>query len=423
MLDIDYIKKNAEKVKKAIKDKNLDNTVSIDHTLDLYNKYVDMLRKVEEARSRRNKLSETISSASATDRQELIAEALSVKNEIKGMEDSLAPLKAEIDGLLTWVPNVPADDVPIGHDETGNVVIRQNGELPSMSFAPKDHVEIATGLGILDLERGAKVGGFRGYFLKNEGAELEQAILKYACDMMRKDGYSMLSVPWIAKPEFFYGTGYFPWGEDDHFRLDEDKALIGTAEVSLTSYYAGEVLDEKELPIKLFGLSPCFRKEVGAYGKDTRGIFRLHYFNKVEQVVLTVADEEETRKWHEKMLGDAEKLLQNLKLPYHVLLMCTGDMGPGQAKKYDVETWFPSQGKYRETHSDSYFRDFQSRRLNIKYRDSKGDLKYVYTLNNTVAATPRLLAAVIENYQNADGSVNVPEVLLPYVSFKKILPK
>lgn len=229
-----------------------------------------------------------------------------------------------------------------------------------------------------------------------------------------------MTVPWLVKPDYFWGTGYFPWGAEDHYKVQDDLNLIGTAEVSLTSYFADEVLKEEELPVKLAGISPCYRREIGAYGKDLGGIFRVHQFNKVEQVVLCRNDPQESIDWHEKMLSYSEEILQALKLPYRILLMCTGDMGGGQKKKYDLETWFPAQKQYRETHSDSYFWDFQSRRLNIRYKTKEGEIKFVHTLNNTVVATPRILGAILENYQNADGSVGVPEVLRTYIGKDKI---
>ena len=229
-----------------------------------------------------------------------------------------------------------------------------------------------------------------------------------------------MTVPLMVNKDAFWGTGYFPWGIEDHYTTQDNQGLIGTAEVPLTSYYQDEVLEEKDLPIKMVGISAGFRREIGAYGKDTKGLIRVHQINKVEQVVLTVADEEITREWHENMVSYSEEILQALKLPYHVLLMCTGDMGAGQRKKYDIETWFPSQNAYRETHSASYFNDFQARRLNMRYRTKTGETKYVYTLNNTVVATPRLLAAILENYQNEDGSINVPEVLQKYLGKKVI---
>jgi len=422
MLDINFIKENKEKVKEAIVDKRLEGTVDIDKLLKLNEEYISILKKVEIERNHRNKLSETISKSKPSEREKYIEEAKVVKETLQKIEKELEELKIRLDSMMLWVPNIPASDVPVGKDETGNKEIKKVGKIKNFGFEPKDHIELGKILDIIDTDRGAKIAGFRGYFLKNEGAILEQAILRYAYEFMIKQGFIFMSVPWIVNPGFFTGTGYFPWGEDDHYRVD-DKALIGTAEVSLTSYYAGEVLDEKDLPIKFTALSPCFRKEIGAYGKDAKGIFRLHQFYKVEQVVLCVADEDVSRQWHEKMLGYSEYILKSLGLPYHVLLMCTGDIGAGQRKKYDIETWFPSQKAYKETHSDSYFLDFQSRRLNIKYKAKDGSLKYVHTLNNTVAATPRLLAALIENYQKKDGSVEIPKVLRKYTGFKRILPK
>lgn len=422
MLDINFIKENKDKVKEAIKNKRLEGTVDIDKLLKVYEEYMGILRKVEGERSLRNKISGDVSKASAENRDKLIEQAKSIKETIQKLEKDLEEEKSKLDALMLWVPNVPADDVPVGKDETGNVEVRKEGKVKEFDFQPKDHIELGKSLDIIDIDRGAKIAGFRGYFLKNEGAVLEQAILKYAYDFMIKQGFTFMEVPWMVNPGFFIGTGYFPWGEEDHYKVD-DKALIGTAEVSLTSYYAGEILNESDLPVKLTALSPCFRREIGAYGKDTKGVFRVHQFYKVEQVVLCEADEKVSREWHERMLGYSESILKGLGLSYRILLMCTGDIGAGQRKKYDIETWFPSQKEYRETHSDSYFLDFQARRLNIRYKAKDGDLKFVHTLNNTVAATPRLLAAVLENYQQKDGSVVIPKILRKYTGFKKILPK
>jgi seryl-tRNA synthetase len=423
MLDIKYIRENSELVKKAVSDKQLSGTVDIDKILELDQEYIALLQKVELHRTLRNKLSDSIGKVSADERDKLIKEATAVKEELGSMEATLKSLRDRLDMLLLWVPNPPAGDVPYGTDESGNVEIKKVGLIPEFSFEVKDHLDLANSLGIADVERGAKIAGFRGYFLKNEGVLLQNALLRYSLDVMREKGFDIFEVPWMVKPEYFTGTGYFPWGEEDHYKTQDGLALIGTAEVSLTSYYADEILKEEDLPIKLAGISPCYRREIGSYGKDTRGIFRVHHFTKVEQVVLTVADEEETRVWHDKMLSFSEEVLQGLGLSYHVLLMCSGDMGAGQKKKYDIETWFPFQGVYRETHSDSYFNDFQSRRLNIRYKAKDGKLKYVYTLNNTVAASPRLLAALLENFQTESGSVLVPEVLQKYLDFKEIVPK
>jgi seryl-tRNA synthetase len=423
MLDINFIRSNVEKVKQAVIDKQLTGTVDIDKVISIHDNYLDALKKVESHRSLKNKISEDISKVDADTRKKLVEEAKDLKEELTKLEEDLATYKKELDAILLWVPNIPAVDVPIAPDESGNVEVKKVGLPTKLDFTPKDHLELGTSLGIIDVDRGVKIAGFRGYFLKNEGADLEAALIKYALEHMKKQGFDYLTVPWMVNPEFFTGTGYFPWGEEDHYRTQDGKALIGTAEVSLTSYYANEILNEEDLPIKLVGVSPCFRREVGSHGKDTKGIFRIHQFTKVEQVVLVENNEDVSREWHDKMLGFSEDIVRGLGMAYRVLLMCSGDMGPGQRRKYDIETWFPSQNKYRETHSDSYFLDFQSRRLNIRYRTKSGELKYVHTLNNTVAATPRLLCAVLENYQQKDGSVVVPEVLRPYTNFEIIKPK
>lgn len=420
MLDIKYIKENKEVVKKAVVDKQLSSSIDIDKLVELYDEYSSLLRVVETHRSLRNNISKDINKVSIEEKAKLLEEAKSLKEELQKDEEKLKTLKEQIDAMLLWVPNIPAVDVPVAPDESGNKVIRTVGVIPTFTFTPKDHLTLGEELNIIDVKRGSKIAGFRGYFLTGKGMLLEQALLRYALDFMIKAGFTPMSVPVMVDKKYFQGTGYFPWGSEDHYQTQDGQALVGTAEVSLTSYYADEVLNESDLPVKLAGISPCFRREVGGYGKDTRGVFRVHYFNKVEQVVLLPEGEDLSREWHERMLGYVEQILSNLGLTYKVLLMCTGDMGAGQRKKYDVETWFPSQNTFRETHSDSYFLDFQSRRLNIKYKDSKGNLKYVNTLNNTVAATPRLLGAVLENYQQADGSIIVPEVLRSYTGFDKI---
>lgn len=415
MLDIKFIRENPEIVKKGVVDKQLQSTVDIDALLDSDKKYTELLRKVETHRALKNKLSDDIAKVEPSARSALVAEATHVKTELSSMEAELKELRTSLDNMLLWVPNPPAADVPYGEGEDNNVVVRVEGTKPQFSFEPKDHTDIGVNLGILDIDRGTKLAGFRGYFLKNGGFELHHAILRYACDMIRAKGFDLMEVPWMVKPEYFTGTGYFPWGLEDHYTTQDGLNLIGTAEVSLTSYYADEVLNENDLPMKFAGISPCYRREIGSYGKDTKGVFRVHQFTKVEQVVLLPEGEDLSREWHDKMLGFSEEVLQGLGLHYQILLMCSGDMGAGQRKKYDIETWFPSQQKFRETHSDSYFLDFQARRLNIRYKSKDGTLKYVHTLNNTVAASPRLLAAVIENYQQADGSIKVPEVLQKYI--------
>ncbi len=418
MLDIKFIRENSEVVKKATADKQIDFQI-IDKVLELDEKRRLLVQKIDEIRKNANSFQSGIK-AKPTDEQ--IAEGKKFKDELSKLEPELAEIDKKYQEIMFQIPNPAASDVPIGKDESGNVEIKKVGEIKKFDFIPLPHEQIAENLGLYDSKRAVKIGGTRAYFLKGDLVLLEQAVLNFALDFMTREGFTAMTVPWMVNKEALWGTGYFPWGIEDHYTTQDGQGLIGTSEVSLTAYHQDEVLDEKDLPVKLIGISPCFRREVGTYGKDTKGFFRVHQFNKVEQVVLTVADEKITRDWHEKMLGFSEQILQELNLPYQILLMCTGDMGAGQRKKYDIETWFPSQNKYRETHSASYFNDFQSRRLSMKYHASDGTTKYVYTLNNTVVATPRLLGAILENYQQVDGSVLIPEVLQKYMG-KKVIEK
>lgn len=425
MLDIQFIRENPEIVKTACKHKQLDSAV-VEELLAVDEKRRKLQYEVDSLRQKANQNADAVKvevQEKGKPSAELIAKGKEIKTELQVIEPELKLAEEAYTALLYTIPNVPAQEVPIGEDETGNVVIRTVGTVPTYNFQPKQHHELMESLDLVDTVRAVRIGGFRTYFLKNEGLLLEQALLTYALKALQKEGFTPFSAPILVNHEAMEGTGYFPWGKEDHYKTQDGQILAGTAEVALTAYHMGETLTEAELPVKMVGISPCFRREVGTHGKDTQGIIRVHQFNKVEQVVYTSADETETQKWHEKMTGFAEKMLSDLGLPYQVLLMCTGDMGAGQRKKYDIETWFPGQGKYRETHSASYFNDFQSRRLGIKYQAKDGSTKHVYTLNNTMAATPRLLAAVIENYQQADGSVVVPEVLRDFVGTDRITAK
>ncbi len=410
MLDIKFIRENPEVVKEGARKKQMDLGV-VDQVLAIDEKRRRLTKKAEELRARKNQLT-----------KENRIEGLKIKEELKTFEPLLREAEDEFEKLMYQVPNFPAEDVPYGESEKDNVVVRTVGDLPKFDFKVKDHAQLAKDLDLLDLERGVKIGGFRSFFTKNELVLMEHGLLDLALKRIQAEGFTLMTVPWLVQPKYFRGTGYFPWGQEDHYQTQDGTNLIGTAEVSLTSYHADEVLREEDLPVKLAGISPCFRREVGAYGKDLGGIFRIHQFTKVEQVVLCQNDPTESSKWHEEMLKYSEEILQALGLPYQVVLMCTGDMGAGQKKKYDLETWFPAQNKYRETHSDSYFWDFQARRLNIRYKTKDGETKFVHTLNNTVVATPRILGAILENYQNADGSVTVPQVLRPYLGQAKISP-
>lgn len=425
MLDLKFIRENAEAVREAARHKQLDPQV-VDDLLAADEKRRALQQKVDALRQQSNELVEAIKQAVGKGEkpsEAQVNQGKEIKQTLKELEPELKNAEEAVEKLAYHVPNIPAPEVPVGPDESGNVVVRQVGEKPKYDFEPLPHHELMERLDLVDTKRAVTIGGFRAYFLKNEAVLLEQALLTYAMRMLVKTGFTAMTAPVLVNEPTMWGTGYFPWGNEDHYRTQDNQVLAGTAEVALTAYRGGEILTEKELPIKMVGISPCFRREVGSYGKDTQGIIRVHQFNKVEQVIYTVADEKVTQEWHEKMVGFAEKLLQDLELPYQVLLMCTGDMGAGQRKKYDVETWFPSQEKYRETHSASYFNDFQARRLGIRYRANDGTTKFVYTLNNTMAASPRLLAAILENYQQADGSIKIPRVLAEIVGFEEIKSK
>lgn len=422
MLDTKYIRDNSELVKQGAVNKQLDPSV-VDQLLQADEQRRALQVQRDELRQRSNELAETIKQGVASGTRptpEQIESGKQLKEQLKQLEPQVKELEEQVQQLAYQVPNVPAEDVPVGKDESGNQVIRTVGEIKQFEFAAKPHQVLMEELDLLDTTRAVEIGGFRSYFLKNQAVLLEQAVLQYGMRKLINDGFTAMTAPVLVNEKTMWGTGYFPWGSEDHYKTQDGQILAGTSEVALTAYRAGETVSEAELPLKMVGISPCFRREVGSYGKDTQGVIRVHQFNKVEQVVYTVADEAVTREWHEKMLGYAESLLTDLELPYQVLLMCTGDMGAGQRKKYDIETWFPSQEKYRETHSASYFNDFQARRLNVRYRTKNGEVKHVYTLNNTMAASPRLLAAIIENYQQPDGSVTVPTVLQPLVGFNEI---
>ncbi len=422
MLDIQFIRENVDKIRQACRDKQLDESV-LDDVLAADEKRRQLQQKVDALRQLVNKNADAIKAQvqqGGKPDAELIAKGKQLKEELKSIEPEYLEAQAAYDLAMYSVPNVPAADVPVGPDEDHNQVVKQHGTVPKFSFAPQSHDVLMEARDLVDTKRAAQIGGFRAYFLKNGALLMEQALLTFAQSLLIKQGFTPMSAPILVNQEAMWGTGYFPWGKEDHYKTQDGQVLAGTAEVALTAYRQGELLKESDLPIKMVGISPCFRREIGAHGKDTKGIIRVHQFNKVEQVVYTVADENETRKWHQQMVEYSESLLQALELPYQILLMCTGDMGAGQRKKFDIETWFPSQQKYRETHSASYFNDFQARRLNIKYQAKDGTTKFVYTLNNTVAASPRLLAAIIENYQQEDGSIRVPTVLQPLMGMTSI---
>ena len=421
MLDIKFIRENKEIVEAGAKKKHVD--IDIAKLIALDDERLKELKGIEDLRAEVNKVSnDIVRNQDANLKAQLIKEMTAVKEDIKAREEKLKVIMEEWQKLMVHVPNVPDISVPDGESDKENVEIRSWGEKTQFSFTPKNHVELMLMHDMADYERGVKVAGFRGYFMKNDGARLEWALKRFVEDrFMNREGFIPMIVPSILHRESFIGTGYLPQSEEDLYKTQDNEYLAGTAEVSTMGYYMNEILDKKSLPIKFFSFSPCFRREAGSHGKDTKGIFRIHEFMKYEQVVLCEANHEESVRIHEEITKNSEELLQELQLPYHVVLNCGGDLGFGQVKKYDIEVWMPSDNQYRETHSSSYFHDFQTRRLGIRYKDENGKLHFAHSLNNTALAMPRIICQIVENYQQADGSIKIPEALRQYMGGKEFI--
>lgn len=418
MLDLTFIRNNPTVVKEAARLKN--NSVDIDGLLELDQKVLTLQHEVEEARAQQNQLSKQIQQAAKEKnvelRNELIAQGKQLAEQIKEKEPLLAQFQEERYHMLLLVPNIPDPSTPIGKDENDNVPIKYWGEKPRFAFEALDHYDLMQRLDLVDIERAVKVAGSRSYILKGDAARLELALINFAMDLIARKDFTPLIVPAMARDFCFIGNGQFPKGQDQVYHVeDEDTYLVGTSEVPITGMFKDEILKAEDLPMKFAGFCPCFRKEAGTYGKDTRGVFRIHQFNKVEQYIICKADHEESVRWHEQLLQNAEEIVQALGLPYRVVNVCTGDMGDGKVGMYDLECWVPSENRYRETHSCSYLHDWQARRANIRYRDEDGKIKFVHTLNNTAIATPRILIPLLETHQQADGTVRIPEVLRPYM--------
>lgn len=412
MLDIAFIRAFPELVKAGAKKKRLQ--VDVDHLLEVDRQRRVIITEIEQLRAERNRKSKAVSSTPPTERQALLADTRTITEQLKQRESALAPLEAEFERLMLQVPNVPAADVPDGLTDADNVEIRRWGEPRAFTFTPRDHVELGEALDLIDIKRAVRIAGTRTYYLKHEAVLLELAVLRFTMDHMISKGFTPMLVPHLVKDEAMVGTAYFPGGEEQAYRVEKDAVnLIGTSEVPLTAYHYDEILSEAELPKRYVGMSTCYRREAGTYGRDTRGIYRIHQFHKVEQVIICAADEQVSIAEHESIVRNAEEILQALQLPYRVVNVCGGDLGAPQVKKYDIETWMPSRQAYSETHSASRFYDFQARRLKLRYRDRQGKVHFAHTLNNTVIASPRILIPILENYQQEDGSVIVPEALRP----------
>jgi seryl-tRNA synthetase len=422
MLSISFIRDNLDKVKQAARDKGME--VNLDELIEIDDKRRDLIAKVEALRQERNE------AAKGRD----IEKGKKVKEQLDGLEDELRVEQERFDHQMLFVPNIPSEDAPIGPNEQSNKEILKWGEIPQFDFEVKDHVEIAKSLHLVGFDTGTKVSGFRGYYLINEGAILHWAILQYAIKKIRDAGFSLMVPPTLVREKVLIGSGHLPFGKDNVYQIanpgkletgevdSNPLFLTGTSEPSLLAYYMDDTLTEDELPKKVCAMTQCYRSEVGDYGKDTRGLYRLHEFTKVEQVVICKNDLNEAKEHFNSMQKTSEEILQDLKLPYHIIANSTGDMGAGKYEMRDIEAWMPGRGKYGETHSNSNLTDWQARRLNIKVKDKEGKTSFAYTLNNTVIASPRILIAILENYQQADGSVKVPDVLVPLTGFSEIKP-
>lgn len=426
MLDIKYIAENPDVIKDGLAKKGYSkDVIDVDALIALYKDINKLKTSSQSLSEEKNKLSNSIKSASAEERPAIIAKSKALGEELKVEQEKLAAEQAKFDDIMLRMPNMPSAESPVGPDDSANVVRRKVGELPHFDFTPRDHVELMELNDWSEMERIAKVSGSRTYAIKNDLAQLELAIHMMVLDKLRSHGFTVITVPSISKEKPLYGQGYLPFSRDEIYYMPADDIyLSGTAELILNSLRADEILSENELPILYAGFSPCFRREAGAAGKDTRGLVRVHQFMKTEQFVICKNDIAESEKWHQKLLAISEEVLQDLELPYQVLEVCTGDMGAPKYRQYDLEAWVPSQNCYRETHSCSNITEWQARRTNLRYRDNAdGKVKYVHTLNNTGIATPRALVPFIENHQNADGTVNIPVKLRPYLGGKAKIGK
>ncbi|MEK7628230.1 MAG: serine--tRNA ligase [Patescibacteria group bacterium] len=421
MLDIKFIRENKDVIIMGAKKKHLE--IDIDALIILDDRRKALQTSIEAKRAEQNAASNDIAGAiNEVDRQQRIIAMQKIKEAGKKEEEELKHVLEDWRALMVRVPNIPDMSVPEGDDDADNQEVKAWGEKTKFDFTPKSHVDLMLLHDMADFDRGAKVSGFRGYFLKNDGARLSWALWRYAQDFFLKKDFTPMIVPSLVRKESFFGSGYLPQGEEDLYKTQDGEYLAGTAEVATMGYYMDEVIDASQLPIRFIGFSPCFRREAGAHSKDVKGLIRVHEFYKWEQVILCEASHEESVKWHEWINRNTEEFIESMNIPYHTVANCGGDLGLGQVKKFDIELWVPGEEKYREISSASYFHDFQTRRLNTRYKDKDGKMRFVHSLNSTAAPTPRILVSLIENFQNADGSITIPEVLRPYMG-KDVIKK
>jgi seryl-tRNA synthetase len=420
MLDRRKIRENPDAVRDAVRKKGID--LDVDELLDLDRSARKLQHELDQAQARRKSSSKEFAKADDARRAELRAEHAELEIQLKALREQLAETTQRLNGLMLLTPTIPWEGAPVGPDDSANVILRTVGTQPEFGFKPLDHVELLERRGWADFTRARKVAGERAYALTSDLVLLERAVHSYALDLLRGKDFTLVSVPSLVREEALTGTGQFPAHREETYAIPaDDLYLAGTAEVALVGFHSDEILDHKLLPIRYAGISPCFRREAGSAGRDVRGLLRVHQFEKVEQFVICAADADESDRWHAELLGTAEQLLQGLGLAYQVVECSTGDMGAGKYRMNDINTWMPSLGAYRETHSCSSLHDWQARRANLRYRDTHGTLRFAYTLNNTAVATPRILAALVENFQTSEAQVRMPEVLRPYLGGREVL--
>jgi len=420
MLDKRFIRENPDAVKDAVRVKGID--LDVDELIALDRESRHLQHELDDAQARKKSSSKEFARADEARRAELRAENDTLDAQLKTLREQLAETNEKLQGLLLLTPTIPWPGAPVGPDESANVTIRSVGTPPEFPYKPLDHVELLEKRGWADFTRARKVAGARAYALTADMVLLERAVHSYALDLLQAKDFTLVSVPSLVREEALIGTGQFPAHREETYAIPaDDLYLAGTAEVALVGFHSDEIIDRKSLPIRYAGISPCFRREAGSAGRDVRGLLRVHQFEKVEQFVICVADPAESDRWHAELLGTAEELLQGLGLAYEVVECSTGDMGAGKYRMNDINTWMPSLGTYRETHSCSSLHDWQARRANVRYRDADGTIRFAYTLNNTAVATPRILAALVENYQTSEAQVKVPAALRPYLGGRELL--
>jgi len=430
MIDLDLVRKDPDLYQTACKNKNI--PLDVKKFLKADDERRKLIIEVQKMQTERNSVSKTMPKLKGPEKENEIKRMKTLGDELKKQEAALAVLEKRWFEMQLQLPSVPLPSVPLGKDENSNKEVRREGQLPTFGYTPKDHVALGEALDIVDIPRGVKVSGARSYFLKGDGARFHLAVLRFTLDSLTKKGWTVFSPPLMVQPHYLMGTGFFPGSEEQIYAVgvqasEESKVegdnlfLIGTSEVSVMGYHADEVLPLESLPRRYCGYSSCCRREAGTYGKDTHGLYRIHQFEKVEQVVLCEADQDQALKLFEEIRTNAEDVLKALGLPYRIIDVCTGDMGRGKIFMQDIETWMPSRNSYGETHSCSYLGDFQTRRLGIRYSDKDGTKKFCHSLNNTCIASPRILIPILEMYQNKDGTVTVPEVLRPYFDGQSVI--